>query len=404
MVRTLKDVGPYSDYTYIDYLEEDWNIEDAINHGTTRVARWASPSYPPTPPNPFSPGDPWTEVNTETIATWYNKEFRRYFNYVSSPFAPVRGNQQWTTVVWEDRDPNVPYYFIWTNPSKADFVVYKNLMSYIDAQYMMPSGFHTPHCAEYLALDVYFARYSLNFYDFMDNCYSWRIQSFPWIISETIDSEYFSSDHRARVWINAPDWSYQNWDHITNNYDYFAVLPISDDAYLSSIYVSIFGNASLTVDMLDPFSTYIPVFLTEDSSIITYDFRPMNWHFYKSIFSSGGWGIMNNNGYGGDPGMVQRLWLTIQAMPDRYEIRESDALIYANQGLSGDIDRIVVTVRFYSGRVLFQVGFLDSSLNPLEITPRLSFNYYNDRFVWVPNWFSNQRETINWSITTSYSS
>lgn len=81
MVRTLKDVGPYSEYTYIDYLLEDWSLEDTINHGTTRVARWASPSYPPTPANPFSPGAPWSSTWDEVETDWYNKTFKRYYEY-----------------------------------------------------------------------------------------------------------------------------------------------------------------------------------------------------------------------------------------------------------------------------------------------------------------------------------
>lgn len=403
MVRTLKDVGPYSEYTYVDYLLEDWSLEDIINYWTTRVARWANPSYPPTPANPFSPGDPWTNVNAETITSWYNKEFRRYFEYVNNPYRPVRGNQQWVTVVWEYIDPNVPYYFIWTDPNSYDFMVYKTLMTYGNAQgWAMPSGFHIPHCAEYLALDVYFARYSLNFYDFIDNCYSWRMQNFPWITSDTIDSEYFYNDHNTRVWIDAQYWSNQRWDQIpNNNQQYFAVLPISDEAYgLSSPYVSIFGNTSLNVDMSDPYSAHIPVFLTEDASIMTYNYEVPNWYLQMSLFSSGASEIMNSTAQY-PYSMIQRLWLTLNVNGNRYEIRESDLLIYGNP-VQETIARVIVTVRYSQGRMFFEVWFLDSNNNYLDITSWLSFNYYNDRFVWVPNGFSAPRQTITWSITTSY--
>ena len=94
MVRTLKDVGPYSDYTYIDYLEEDWVIRDSINYGTTRVARWASPSYPPTPINPFAP-EPWTDIFVSEATIWYNKTFSRTCSYESAAIMTLGAAGWW---------------------------------------------------------------------------------------------------------------------------------------------------------------------------------------------------------------------------------------------------------------------------------------------------------------------
>ena len=82
MVRTLKNVGPYSEYTYRQTLQENGRIVDSDDFGPYQVARWSSPSYPADPSNPFAPGENWTSITTVTTQLdTYNYRFEKIYDY-----------------------------------------------------------------------------------------------------------------------------------------------------------------------------------------------------------------------------------------------------------------------------------------------------------------------------------